>query len=247
MKLLKLTLFLGLLTTQLLAVEFSPRPIDSLNSLETVKTEIIRIAEFYKGQGDPDFKIQNTLQPYVDKLIEIAPKEYTENLSSRVEFLAGRWQQVWGPYEYRKKGRIVNPQTDPENIYQVIFKSTDNSGFYYNVGPNNNKKTGDFENTGLLRGEYKIVSKDTIKVRFTKLSRIDGLPPADLTYTDLPELSEANTLEGEKTVLWSWFVKLTFGGGFLNEIYTDEDLRITYGKNDSVFKDPYLYVLVRAK
>ena len=61
------------------------------------------------------------------------------------------------------------------------------------------KKTGKSRGTGLLRGEFKIGEGNDLNVRFTNLRRLRGFPPAGLTYTDLAELSEARTLENERT------------------------------------------------
>lgn len=44
-------------------------------NVQELKTKIITIASKYEGKGDPDFKIQNELEPYVNQLIKLAPKK----------------------------------------------------------------------------------------------------------------------------------------------------------------------------
>ncbi len=213
---------------------------EKLKTVESVKTELVKVASQYIGQGDPDFKIQNELMPYVERLLELAPQEPIKN---RLDLLAGAWQQVWGPYEYRKNDRSVDPTTDVNNIYQVVFPD----GYYYNVTNNLNRFSKDIRKVTLLRGEFNVNGGDDLKVQFNKLTSIKKLPE-NLRHVDLPALSESNELAGEKTDLSSELVKRFFKGGILSEVYTDADLRITIGQSDDENGvQGYLYVLKRVK
>lgn len=238
------TIFLLALSITFSAFAFEAKPLESLNDKEELKSEIVRIAENFKGQGDPDLKIQNLLVPYVNKLIEINPQGTVQD---RLNYLVGSWQQVWGPYDYRSDDRGVDLSIDPENIYQVIFQDGESNGYYYNVSNTRNKKTLESRGTSFLRGEFKVVDDTGLRVRFTSLKRIKTRPPEGLSYTDLPELVENNNLDKVKKVLPNWFVKLTFGGGILREVYTDESMRLAYGTDYDEFDVPYLYVMTRAE
>jgi hypothetical protein len=218
-----------------MATDFTPA--SDLNTVSELKAEILTIAEFYQGLPDQDFKIQKTLNPYVEKLTEISPQG---PVADRIDVLDGRWQQIWGPYEYRKYDRTVDPSLDVTKIYQVVFKD----GYYYNVSNTLDKKTGKSKGTSLLRGEFKVGSDNDLNVRFTNLRRIKTKPPVGLSYTDLAELSENDQLEGERNVLPGFIVRLFFGGGTLKEVYTDKDLRIAYGTSKDALA-PFLYILKR--
>jgi hypothetical protein len=231
-------LLLIICSINVFAQEFTP--VSSLNNVTALKSEIVKIARFYKGQGDEDFKIQNTLQPYVDKLLVLSPQPVIAN---RIDILAGAWKQVWGPYNYRNEKRIVDPQLDPDNIFQVVSAN----GYYYNVSNQFKKKSKETKSTSILRGIYDIQPGYGLKVSFTKLTRIKGKPSHGLRYIDIPALSENGILENEKKVLPNWFVRRTFSGGILVEVYTDEDLRITYGTNSNEFSKPYLYIMTRVE
>lgn len=238
MNLLKLITVTLITSVTCLSLQAKTLP-ENLKTVDEVKSQILDIANQYKGMADPDFIIQNELMPYVDRLLELSPQV---PVAERISTLAGPWKQVWGPYEYRKNDRNVDPTLDIDNIYQVIFED----GYYYNVGNQLDKKTGQVKKVTLLRGEFEVASGDDLNVRFTKLNNVKRIPEG-LTYLDLPALSESNTLKGEKTSLWSWIVKLTFPGGTLSEIYTDSNLRLAIGNSvDSDGVQGYLYVMERA-
>lgn len=229
------TSFMILMSAMTLASDFTPA--SELNTVSELKAEILTIAEYYLGQADPDLKIQKTLDPYVEKLTELSPQG---PVADRIDVLDGRWQQVWGPYEYRKYDRSVDPTLDVTKIFQVVFKE----GYYYNVSNTLDKKTGKSKGTSLLRGKFKVGAANDLNVQFTNLRRIKTKPPVGLSYTDLPELSENDQLEGERNVLPSIFVRLFFGGGTLKEVYTDKDIRISYGTSKEA-KAPFLYIMKR--
>jgi hypothetical protein len=227
-----------LMSFNILASDFTA--VEKLNDVKSLKTEIIKIAEFYSGQGDEDFKIQNTLTPYVDKLLKLNPMPVVAN---RIDVLAGAWKQVWGPYNYRNEKRNVDPTLDPDKIFQVVSED----GYYYNVSNQFKKRKKVTKSTSLLRGIYKIQEGNGLKVSFTKLTKLKGKPKNGLRYIDLPELSEAGHLKGERKVLPNWFIRRTFSGGVLVEVYTDHSLRLAYGTNSREFNQPYLYVMTRVE
>lgn len=212
-------------------------PEDFIN-VSALKAEILDRARAVKGQGDPESSIQNSLMPFVERLLELDPQPPIE---SRLTLLEGPWKQVWGPYEYRENDRSVDETTDPDNIYQVVFPG----GYYYNVGPVIDPATGAIEKISLLRGEYEVQEGPTLEIGFTKLTSVKTLV-GDLDYEDLPALSEAGTLANEKTTLPSALVRLFFPGGTLSELYTDSDLRIAIGNSDSSDGvQNYLYIMER--
>lgn len=205
-----------------------------------IKMELITTAQKYEGLGDPDFKIQNTLEPIVKKLLATAPPQ--KPIKDRIPVLAGTWKQVWGPYDYRNGDRGVDPELGVLEIYQMV--SSD--GYYYNVSPQYKNGDKNQERIGLLRGEFELNKKDdnALDVEFVSFKGVEGRP-TDKIWT-LAALSEAGTLENEITIVPSWIVKLFFGGGTLIEVYTDADLRVLYGTGGQ-FDEPYLYVMTRVK
>jgi hypothetical protein len=209
------------------------------NEVTLLKQEIINLAESYSGQGDPDRSKQKSLEVLVQRLLELNPQAPIEE---RLPFLYGAWKQVWGPYEYRKNDRSVDPTLDPTEIYQVVSEG----GYYYNVNPSLDRHTGKRKNITLLRGAFTVDEKEgVLNARFTNLRRVDFKYTKNLSYIDLPALSEQGKLYGQKTVLPAFFVRLFFGGGVLNEVYTDHDLRITFGSSNNNSVDNYIYILKR--
>lgn len=232
MKFIKLTALLACLTSLFLSSA------QANDSVTIAKSNLIAAAKKYEGQGDPDFKIQNALQPLVDKLLAVAPKQ--GSIKDRLPILAGTWKQVWGPYDYRNDNRGVDPELGVLEIYQYV--SID--GYYYNVSPQYKNGDKSKERIGLLRGEYELNSKNPngLDVEFKRFKGVEGRPVDDI-WTLAP-LSEAGTLENEITIVPTWIVKLFFGGGTLIEVYTDKDLRVLYGTGGN-FDEPYLYVMTR--
>jgi len=228
------------LITYLLLLMFSVSTTFATSEIEALKSDILTLAESFRGEGDPDLSKQKAIDVYVNQLLKLKPQV---PVKERLPLLYGAWEQVWGPYDYRSKKRGVDPELDADNIFQVIFKG----GYYYNVSYKLDR-AGRIKNTTLLRGEFKLDEKNqnALKVKFTNLRKINGTQPANLKLIDLPALSEARKLEGEKVVLPSFIVRLTFGGGTLNEVYTDEDLRILYGTGSDESVSNYLYILKRA-
>jgi hypothetical protein len=214
-------------------------PARELTTPEAVKSELLAVAQSHHGEGDPNLEIQHELEPYIKRLIELKPQL---PISERKQMLVGAWQQVWGPYDYRNtQKRGVDPTVDANHIYQIVFPE----GYYYNVANVLDRKTHQPKQTILLRGEYTIKDQNRVDVQFTNLRKLAAIPPDTTEYIALPARSESGELAGQKTVLWSWLVRLLIGGGTLQEVYTDEDLRLTYGSSGD--ETPYLYVLKRVE
>ena len=62
----------------------------------------------------------------------------------------------------------------------------------------------------------------------------------------LAALAEAGALPEPTTIVPGFIVRWFFGGGALREVYTDEDMRITYG-GDRVDNraDEHIYIMTR--
>lgn len=201
-----------------------------------LKQEIFTLAESFKGQGDPDFVKQKQLDVLVDQLLAVSkPKP----LSERINYLYGNWEQVWGPYDYRNKKRGIDPKIKQDEIYQVVFPA----GYYYNVNPIEEGNIESKTRIGLLRGQYEIVD-DKLKLKFTDYKGNLGYP-TNYQLWQLAELAENNELPNKISIVPSWIVRLFFGGGYLREVYTDADMRISYGSGDGEKKYEYIYIMRR--
>ncbi len=212
---------------------------NSSSEVERLKQEIIEMAESFTGQGDPDFSRQQALEPLVAQLLTLSPQKPIEQ---RLSLLYGAWKQVWGPYDYRNSDRGVDPTIGTDEIYQVISPD----GFYYNVAPNYLDGNRSQERISLLRGEFKLSNRtgNELDVRFTEYPGVDPRPQ-DIALWDLPALAESGQLENRITIVPKWIVKIFFSPGTLEEVYTDENLRILYGKTRTNFRAKYLYIMTR--
>ena len=209
-------------------------------SIDALKQDIINLATSYKGQGDPDFSKQRALEPLIAALLARAPQP---PVKERLPLLHGVWKQVWGPYDYRGNDRGIDPALDPDAIYQVVFRD----GYYYNVTPLTTGANDDGKRIALLRGEYKLGDgKDLLRIRFTRYPGNRGLPDG-MRVWELAALAEARDLPNKITIVPSIIVKLFFGGGQLEEVYTDETLRIAYGGSKKDGSDRYVYIMARVK
>jgi hypothetical protein len=208
-------------------------------SLDELKTELVLRASKYTGLGDPDYQIQNELEPFVNRMIELNPQAPVKD---RLPQLYGVWKQVWGPYEYRNDRRGVDPTIGPNEIYQVV----DPAGFYYNVSANYKKGDRKREKINYLKGQYRLsqTNPNGLDVRFLKFPGMSKRP-VDRPIYDFVKEAEANTLPNQVTIVPTFIVRLFFGGGTLLEVYTDDTIRILYGSNSDEFKVKYLYVMVR--
>lgn len=213
-----------------------PRPV------EVVKADILSLAESFRGLGDPDRSRQDQLEVLVSELLRVAPQP---PVHQRIDRIAGAWQQVWGPYDYSGDKRGVEASIDIDHIYQVV--SAD--GYYYNVNPDPREPRAEDRRIGLLRGVFEVAPDrdDVLNVRFVKFTRIVGCPPPGLDYTDLPDRSEARALPGERWLVPAFLVRWFFGKGALREVYTDADLRITYGSARDDLDRNFIYILRRVE
>lgn len=206
-----------------------------------LKTQIFNLAKSYEGQGDPDQSKQKTIEVLVDKLIKENPMR---PVADRISLLAGAWKQVWGPYDYRNDNGGVDPKLGVNEIYQVVFAD----GYYYNVAPYYPKNDKSREQIGLLRGEFKLDGSDAngLRVKFTKYPGVQPRPN-NMNIWDLAALAEADHLENEITIVPTFIVKLFFGGGKLEEVYTDSDMRILYGSKGKKNARRSIYIMSRVQ
>jgi hypothetical protein len=209
------------------------------SKVDQLKLEIIDLAQSFSGQGDPDFSRQQALEVLVNELIRLSPQPPVEQ---RLGLLYGVWKQVWGPYDYRNSGRGVDPSIGTDEIYQVIFPE----GYYYNVSPNYPEGNRAQERVSLLRGEFKLSTRsdNELDVRFTEYPGVDPRPQG-VSLWELPAAAESGQLENRITIVPTWIVKLFFSPGSLEEVYTDDDLRILYGKTSTNFREKYIYIMTR--
>jgi hypothetical protein len=207
--------------------------------VEELKKELVTLAGKFTGQGDPDFNIQNKLEPYVKRLLELNPQPPVKD---RLPLLYGVWKQVWGPYDYQNDDRGVDPTIGVNEIYQVV----DPDNFYYNVSPNYKKGDRSKEKINYLKGHYSLSETDPngLNVRFLKFPGMSKRPTQRPIYDYVKE-AEDGTLPNKITVVPTFIVRIFFGGGTLREVYTDENLRILYGTNSKEFKKDYLYIMTR--
>lgn len=205
-----------------------------------LKREILTRSGSFAGQGDPDFTRQTQLDGLVAQLVAAAPMP---PVAQRLDLLDGVWKQVWGPYDYRNKKRGIDPDLGIDEIYQVVSKD----GYYYNVSPLYKNGDRSRERIGLLRGEYKLDAENPnrIRVRFVRYPGVETRP-ADKPIWRLAAEAEAETLPDEITIVPTWVVWLFFGGGTLDEVYTDHDLRIAYSE-DGRGNPRSLYVMTRVE
>jgi|GEM_PF-828712 len=210
--------------------------------VEELKAEILDLANEYgrlaleEREGDETLEKQNTLVPLVNRLIDLNPQPPA---SERISTIAGVWKQVWGPYNYKSEERIVTDDFKVDEIYQVVFEE----GHYYNVSPN---KFFFFEYISLLRGEFSLseTNPNGLDVRFTNLDFNLGRPK-NTPIWELASLAEAEDLPRPFNVFPNHIVENNFEGGTLNEVYTDETLRILYGTSEGSFKVPFIYIMER--
>jgi hypothetical protein len=127
-----LTLCISLLfSTIVLSSDYTP--VIDLNNVDDLKAEILLIAQDNLGKPDQDFRIQNTLVPYVNKLLKLAPQK---PIKERITALVGRWQQVWGPCRGRRLDvregvlHLEYPRFEPANFSWARSKFAGKLGFF---------------------------------------------------------------------------------------------------------------------
>lgn len=206
-----------------------------------LKAEIVALAERFKGQGDLDGAKQRQFDPLVAALLRANPQP---PVRERLDLLEGAWLQIWGPYDYRRDGaRGIDPSTDPERIYQVVFRD----GFYINVAPRDVRDEGPLREIVLLKGEYAPWNgdRDMLTARFVRLTKTSA-PAGTEDLWRLAEAAADGRLEDERAILPGFFVRLFFGGGGLREVYTDDTLRILYGASGLDDRsDEFIYIMRR--
>lgn len=204
------------------------------------KAAIVALARSYAGTGDPDFAKQRAFEPLIDRLLQLRPQP---PVAQRIDRVAGAWKQIWGPYNYRGSERVVDPELDSDNIYQVVFAE----GYYYNVVPLAPGGDKSRQRIALLRGEYRYddTQSNVLLVRFTRYPGLSKREPGDPSLFELPALVETGRLQPDIQIVPTWVVRLFFGGGALKEVYTDSDLRILYGAGSKSFDRSALYVMSR--
>ncbi|MEM1047781.1 MAG: hypothetical protein AAGL24_16610 [Pseudomonadota bacterium] len=240
---------LGLMAVMSLAMPIMPLAAHAAHTggpknaarIAELKQEIFALAETFKGQGDPDFSRQRAFEPLITELLRLNPQP---PIADRLPVLAGAWRQVWGPYDYRSNGaRGVDPATDPDRIYQVVFPE----GFYVNVAPSDVRDRGATRDIVLLKGEYQVatVDPDMLQVRFVRFTKTEQAK-AKQGLWQLAAQSADQTLDNQSTILPGFLVRLFFGGGGLREVYTDDTMRITYGARDLTDRsDEFIYIMRR--
>jgi hypothetical protein len=146
-------------------------------------------------------------------------------------------------YDYRNKKRGIDPNLGIDEIYQVVSKD----GYYYNVSPLYKGGDRSRERIGLLRGEYELdaTQQNRIRVHFTRYPGLEKRP-TDRPIWVLAKETEKSSLPDEITIVPTWIVWLFFGGGALDEVYTDGDMRIAYG-SDNRGNARSLYVMTRVE
>ena len=213
----------------------------AVESTDSLKNRILQLARSYEGQGDPDQSKQRTIEVLVQKLVEENPMP---PIKDRLTTLAGVWKQVWGPYDYRNDDGGIDPTLGIKEIYQVVFAE----GYYYNVAPLYPNEDTSREQIGLLRGEFKLDSADPngLRVEFTKYPGVEPRP-SGIAIWELAQLAEQDRLINEITIVPTWIVRLFFGGGKLEEVYTDHDIRILYGTKAKKGSRRSIYIMSRVK
>lgn len=211
------------------------------SSIEDLKAQILHLAQSYQGMADPDQTLQKSLDVLVEQLVQ---QTTVLPVKDRIELIAGAWRQVWGPYDYRNDDGGVDPTLGVKEIYQVVSKN----GYYYNIAPYYPKGDTSKEQISLLRGEYVLDTQNlnVLNVKFTDYPGVDPRP-ANTNIWELAELAESGTLPNKIVIVPSEIVKIAFAGGSLEEIYTDQDLRLLYGRKNPPSIRRFLYVMARVK
>lgn len=217
--------------------------INEIQTVQQLKTQIIALAQSFQGQGDPDYSKQMLLEALVSKLLDLNPQP---PVKERLNILYGVWKQVWGPYDYKSEdSRGIDPELGIAEIYQSVFAG----GYYYNISPLYKKGDHNQERTGYLRGEFELDDEypNRINVHFTRYPGINGRPTDGIPIWKLAPQAENDQLENEITIVPWIIVQLFFGTGSLDEVYTDQDLRITFGSNGKPKSKKAIYIMTRVQ
>lgn len=235
----KMSLKRGLLVSSVVFGAVFAASTPSLAEIRTaadVKTDILKMAESFKGQGDADRSRQNRLEPLVQELLRLEPQV---SVRERTTSLVGAWKQVFGPYSFNRN-RSADSFLDADHIYQVIFPG----GYYYNVA--RNQALG-VTITALFRGHYVVENNEYLKAQFNRISFIFGSPLNDSGYVELAIKSEQKKLANEYQIPKFLTANILASKGSLKEVYTDQDLRIMFGSTDNGVMKDYIYIMKRVK
>jgi hypothetical protein len=199
--------------------------------LQTVKSQILDLAESYSGQADADGTKARSFEPLIQKLLALSSPQ---TMQEKAAVAVGAWKQVWGPYSYSNSGAAPS-SIDPDNIYQVISAK----GYYTNVGIYD---LLGLHIIGLLKGKY-AVSPDEIGVQFKQSGILLEDVPKGYSLADLPALKD----QGKLCLLeFPGFLPPVGIKGALIEVYDDADLRITYGEQEKQ-AGKTLYIMKRVQ
>jgi hypothetical protein len=192
-----------------------------------LKAAILSNAKSFRGKCDADDNLpefRKILDPLVDRLVEITPKQTEAEKLPRV---AGSWEQIWAD----QAGGAPDTCISAKDIYQVVFKE----GYYWNISKNITAKG---QSLGLLRGTYQVLP-ELLRIEFTGLAFSPTYPSPGTDLTRLATRAESR----EFTALPKVFpVGLK---GDLANVYVDRFLRIVRGKSDGDNERTSLFVLIR--
>lgn len=198
--------------------------------LSEVKSEILKLAESYKGQMDEDGSKQEALEVLVDELVAQIPEM---TMAEKAKKAMGVWNQVWGPYAFDDNNRMP-PGIKFDKIYQYISPN----GYYYNFAE---YKLLGMNVKSYLRGVYSL-EDDRINVQFTKTGLIRGRDAVDYAVA-------GEKIEQGKLKVFNFPSSIPPVGikGALVEVYADEDMRINYGVVGDDLRKSAIFVMKRIK
>lgn len=202
----------------------------SARDLNEIKSDILKLAESYKGQMDLDGSKQAAIEDLVEELLAEVP---TLSMAQKAEKALGIWNQVWGPYAFDDSDRMP-PGIDVDKIYQYISKD----GYYYNFAEY--KLVGVRLKT-FLRGVYSLAS-DRIQVEFNRTGLIRERGNIDYSVA-------GDMIESGKFKVLNFPSNLPPVGvkGALVEVYADDEIRINYGVIGDDLASKAIFVMRRVK
>jgi hypothetical protein len=206
----------------------------------SVQDSIISMSESGKIYQEGTCTIDNPdTRVLLDMLVGELPDQGSEQ--EKIDKVVGGWKQLWSDAVYSVP--TGGPCTDSDQVYQVVFPTTDgitdigSKGFYYNIGKVilNGQVFTDY-----LRGEYTI-QDNGLAIKFTNQFVEPGFPAAG---TDLILLANEAELSKENHSAASTATYPVGQTGTLNDVYVDKMLRIALGTGASLSGES-LYVLKR--
>ncbi|MDX2187868.1 MAG: hypothetical protein SFV32_13110 [Opitutaceae bacterium] len=212
----------------------------SPSEVASLKAEVIERAKAISGRGDPDFSLQRQLDPLVRRLVEISRGV---PVAERMHVLEGTWKQVWGPYNYRAQDRTVDPTLETSSIYQHVRAD----GSYFNACIVYEKGDRTRPRVSLLRGKLSPVptNANQLRFQFTEYLKVVGERERQLGMPELAARFSRGEVKEARTVLPGWLVRVLSSEGILEEVYTDETLRLLYAFPAGAPERAHLYVMTR--